>query len=283
MRFSKFFSSSLFALTVAVVAAGCNDKPDRPVTTLGESHAPAPTPATAPVAATTVTPAPASAPIPAAPAPIAPVASGSDAGPVEAAAPVVPETFAERVKLGKALAKEGKLDDAIAMFNRALELEDSVVPHVELARILILENDVRQAEKQADFALKAAPSSSAAWNTKGRVAMLDQDLDGARDAFVKAVDLNDDNAWAWNNKGLVEMQLNLWSDAVTSLEKATSGDYAEAYMWTNLGRAYEHEKRLLDAQAAYKKASVRGSALAKEALDRIGSDKSAQAPQPTPQ
>jgi tetratricopeptide (TPR) repeat protein len=269
MRFRTFcLSTSLFAALCA-----CNDKPDRPVSTLGEKPV-ATTPAATP-------PAPAPAPVPApAPAPVA--VATPDAG-VGEPAMVVPDSFADRVKLARELIKDGKTIEGISMYNRALELEDSAAVHIDLARILILDNDVRKAAEQADFALKLAPSSSAAWNTKGRVLFLSKDLDGAHDAFAKAVELNDDNVWAWNNKGLVEMEQGEWTEAIASLERATSGELAETYMFVNLGRAYEHEKRTVEALAMFKVAAARGSDVAKEALGRLADDKSAKAPTAPPQ
>jgi tetratricopeptide (TPR) repeat protein len=260
MRLSKILVSVL-------LLGACNDKPERPVTTLTPSpSAPAPAPAPTP---------------PPTPAPVAAVTP--DAGVAAPEETAIPATFAERVKLAKKLVKDGHIDDGIAMYNRALELEESAAVHVELARILIQGNDIRQAERQADFALKAAPGSSAAWNTKGRVLFLSRDLDGAHDAFAKSVELNDDNLWAWNNKGLVEMDMDAWTDAIASLERATAGELAETYMFTNLARAYEHEQRLVEALATFKVAARRGSPVADEAVKRLEDAKSAKATEIAPQ
>ena len=73
----------------------------------------------------------------------------------------------------------------------------------------------------ANKAVKLAPLSSQAWNTKGRAELNRFEYDDAIEAFSKAVELDADNVWAWNNLGYTELQLKKYDEAVEHLTEAT--------------------------------------------------------------
>lgn len=221
-------------------------------------------------------PAPASTPALPAPEPVvvkvpAPVpASAPTAKDAPVPAPVaLPESFAERVALGKERAREGKPDEAIAAFLGALALEESAVPHVEIARVLLTRKDARTARKHAEQAVALAPTSSAAWNTLGRVALMEKEYQEAVEHFTRATEANEANLYAWNNLGLALMQMGRWDDAIKALETATSGENPEPYMWNNLGTAYERQDRLEEARIAFVQGAEAGSHLAGKNLARL--------------
>jgi Flp pilus assembly protein TadD len=271
-----------FALVAAATAACGHDPQPEVVKKLTEKNVP---PA---AAATASASAPATPPIPAPPPP-----AGAKPEPVKeapatvqvatappdedkAVKPVPPASFAESMKLGKKLDREGKIDEAIRAFDVASMLAPkNPLPEIEIARLFIAKNDMRAARAHADLAVDRAPGSSAAWNLKGRIALADKDTDGAIDAFNRATQANPDNDYAWNNLGLVYSEVGRWNEAIVALEKATQAQRPEAYMFNNLGVAYEHENRLVEARSAYRQAAERGSEPARKNLAKLDDRKSA--------
>jgi tetratricopeptide (TPR) repeat protein len=181
----------------------------------------------------------------------------------------LPATYQERVELAKQLARQGKHDDAITMYEGALALEPHAAPMIELARIALTRGDSKLARKHVEAALELAPESSGGWNTLGRVELMEGDLREAVTAFSRATELNESNGYAWNNLGLTFLQLRDYESAVHALERATASADVETYMWNNLGVAYEHLEQLDMARAAYEQAARKGSPVAKNAIARL--------------
>lgn len=188
------------------------------------------------------------------PAPVAP----KPVEPVQVQAKL-PSTFDEAMAAGLAAAKS-EPTRAREMFEIAIKLDAKrAEPHVELARLFISTGDRGMAVAAAKKAVKLAPLSSQAWNTKGRAELARFDYDAAIEAFTKSVELNHDNVWAWNNLGYTELQLKKYDDAVVHLTEATSRKGAEGYMWNNLGTALEQQDKLDDARHAFEQGAQLGS------------------------
>jgi tetratricopeptide (TPR) repeat protein len=195
--------------------------------------------------------------------------------PVEAAPAKPPEVVPAATplptsyKAAMKAAKKASPADKLTLYEHAATLEpDEAAPHIELARVYIAQQQPRAARKHAELALDREPTSGA-WNTLGRIELLDGDREAALEAFGKATEANPDNAWAWNNLGLVHLQLGQHVEAVAALERATSGDRPEGYMWLNLATAYERSDQVELARAAYRQAAKHGSDAAKAALARL--------------
>jgi tetratricopeptide (TPR) repeat protein len=183
---------------------------------------------------------------------------------------VLPETFEERLALGKKLVKQGKLDDAVIAFEGALALgEEKGVAHTEMARVLLLKNDPKTARTFAEKGVELEPTSSSAWNTLGRVSLMERKMDSAIAEFARATDENHDNIYAWNNMGLALMQMKRYEESIEAFETATAGKDPEPYMWNNLGMAYEKVDRVEDARISYVKGAEAGSNPAAKNLARI--------------
>jgi tetratricopeptide (TPR) repeat protein len=157
------------------------------------------------------------------PAPVAAVEPASTAGPAKVVEAAVPTTFDDCMTQGRAAAAKGDHARAKEMFDAAIKLDNkNPAPHIELARLYIAIHDKSLAVAEANKAVKLAPTSSMAWNTKGRAELNRFGYDDAIEAFTKAVELNQDNVWAWNNLGYTELQLKKYEDAVEHLSEATS-------------------------------------------------------------
>ncbi|MBV8757785.1 MAG: tetratricopeptide repeat protein [Deltaproteobacteria bacterium] len=203
----------------------------------------------------------------------APVAV-SEAPKPEAVTPVVvdkmPSTFDDALTQGKALASKGEHDRAKELFQAAAKLDGKKAePYIELSRLYISTNDRAQAVIAANKAVKLAPLSSQAWNTKGRAELNRFDYDKAIEAFSKACELDQDNVWAWNNLGYTELQLKKYDEAVAHLTEATTRKGAEGYMFNNLGTALEQLDRLDEARTAYEAGGKLGSKVAMASRKRL--------------
>jgi superkiller protein 3 len=144
-----------------------------------------------------------------------------------------------------------------------------VEEQIELARQYIAANERGKAISAANKAIKLAPNSSQAWNTKGRAELNAKNYDNAIEAFTKAVELNKDNAFAWNNLGYTELLLKHYEDAAEHLIEATTKQDATGYMFNNLGTALEHLDKLDDARMAYEAGGKLGSKEAASSRKRL--------------
>jgi len=123
--------------------------------------------------------------------------------------------------LGNVLKDQGKLDQALACYRRALELKP-------------------------DYAL--------AHNNLGLVLSGQGNLDGAVACYRRATELKPDFAEAHNNLGTALMHLGKLDEAVASFRRALElkPDYTEAH--NNLGNAFEHQGKLDEAVACFRRA-----------------------------
>lgn len=189
--------------------------------------------------------------------------------PIDAAKPL-PTKYDELLVIGKQLVDQGKHADAKPMFEAASKLErKKAEPHIELARMYIATKQKGPAVAAANKAVKLAPASSQAWNTKGRAELAAHKYDEAASAFTKAVELNPDNVYAWNNLGYTELLRKNYENAVTHLTEATQRRGATGYMFNNLGAALEHLDRLDDARLAYESGGALGSKEAAASRKRL--------------
>jgi tetratricopeptide (TPR) repeat protein len=188
---------------------------------------------------------------------------------VDVTAPM-PTKYDELLVAGKDLVAKGQFGDAKLMFEAAIKLEKKKAdPHIELARMYITMNEKGLAVASANKAIKLAPESSQAWNTKGRAELNAHKYEEAITAFTKSVDLNETNVFAWNNLGYTELLLKRYEDAAEHLQQATSRDGATGYMFNNLGTALEHLDKLDDARTAYEMGGTLGSVAAASSRKRL--------------
>ena len=172
----------------------------------------------------------------------------------------VPTKYEDALALGRELIGKGELKTAKQMLEAAIKLDKKKAePHIEMARLYIATNEKGLAIASAKKAIKLAPLSSQAWNTKGRAELNAHNYDNAIEAFSKAVEINADNTYAWNNLGYTELLLKKYEDAAEHLLEATSKKDAAGFMFNNLGTALEHLDRLDEARTAYESGGKRGS------------------------
>jgi tetratricopeptide (TPR) repeat protein len=232
------FRSILFAL-VLPAAAACGGDRDTAVTTQSDPIASEPKPEVV------------SEPSP---------AIGEEQPKVVEVKVAVPTSYDEALALGRELLAKGQYGDAKEALLAAIKFDKKKAePHIEMARMYIATRERSKSIASAKQAIKLAPLSSQAWNTKGRAELNAHNYDNAIEAFSEAVELNEDNVFAWNNLGYTELLLKNYEDAAEHLTEATSRSGATGYMFNNLGTALEHLDRLDDARMAYEAGGKLGS------------------------
>ncbi len=198
-----------------------------------------------------------------------PFVIGTDLKMVDVSKPM-PTKFDELLSEGKKLVAAAKYGDAKIMFDAAMKLEKkNATVHVEMARMYISMNERGLAVASANKAVKLAPLSTQAWNTKGRAELAAHKYEEAIEAFSKAVEIDETNVFAWNNLGYTELLLKRYADAVSHLEEATSRKGATGYMFNNLGAALEQLDNLDDARVAYESGGKLGSKEAASSRKRL--------------
>jgi tetratricopeptide (TPR) repeat protein len=225
-------------------------------------------PAPAKKTATTQPPAP---PPPAAAAAMeAPASEPEETPDSKRASPNPFETIDQALAAAKELSGKKQIDKAIDIYLLASGMDETDArPHVEIAALMIPRREAAGARLHAQKAVELKPEWSRAWNTLGRVELLDGALDRAAEAFSEATKHNADNIFAWNNLGLVRIKQGEWTLAVEALKRATSGKGVRGYMFNNLGIALERLDEVDDALVAYREGLARGSGVAGQNFVRL--------------
>ncbi len=139
----------------------------------------------------------------------------------EAPAPVAPqptESVDDLITRGKALKGQGKHAEALALFERATQLD---------------------------------PNSFTAWSSLG--SMLD-DLGHYMEALTaneRAISLNQSNSVTWNNKGSALYSLDRYSEALTAYEQALTLDPKNDFAWHGKGNVLYGLRRYTEALVAF--------------------------------
>jgi len=158
---------------------------------------------------------------------------------------------------GKGLYDAGKYEEAIASFDKALEIKP------KFADVWNSKGDAlrglkkyEEAVTSYDKAIEADPKNAGAWVNKGIVLRID--LSRHNDAiasFDKAIEIDPKNAGAWNHKGNVLSTLSREDDAFACYDKATEIDPKDAVFWSNKGIALRILKKYEESIASFDKAT----------------------------
>jgi tetratricopeptide (TPR) repeat protein len=125
------------------------------------------------------------------------------------------EASEDLVKLGEDLANNRNHDDALAYFNKAIEIY---------------------------------PENDFAWGDRGL--MLDKQgrKNEALESFSRALEINSSNSITWHNKGLTLMKLEKLAESVECFDRAIEIDSKYAKAWYNKGRALSMLGKISESQ-----------------------------------
>jgi len=143
------------------------------------------------------------------------------------------------VRLGYTLASEGKTEEAIFHFHRALEMRPELVDaQVNLGILLVKKGMIEEARKEYLKALRIAPNLAEAHFSLGNLYLREGKLEDARRHLAEAVQANSNHAGARTNLGVTLGRQGNIREAIGQLEKAVALKPDSVEALDNLARAY---------------------------------------------
>jgi tetratricopeptide (TPR) repeat protein len=173
--------------------------------------------------------------------------------PTSAATPTASAT--EHIDQGIEYAEQGRLDDAIAEFQKAIELEpDDPDAHHNLGTAYYERGRLDEAITELQAAIELEPGGADAHRNLGTVYGEQGKPEEAAAAYEKAIEMDPDFGEAYGDLAGTYTELGRVSEAVAAGEKAIelAPDYAMAR--NNLGFAYYRQGMLDEAVAEYQEA-----------------------------
>ena len=179
-------------------------------------------------------------------------------GPTESvAAPSAPSPgdCETHIKLGNSLKEQGKIDEAISIYDRALEVEpESAHAHYYKGNALMELKRLDEAETSFKRAIELKPDYPQAHNNLGNVLKDRGRLDEAVARYRRALEINPNYVLAHNNLGNAMRDCGRLDEALVCYRRALEIDpnFVEAH--TNLGNALCDLGQLNDGLACYQRA-----------------------------
>ena len=157
--------------------------------------------------------------------------------------------------MGNALKEQGKLEEAIEAYNKALAIKpDYAEAYNNMGNALKEQGKLEEAIEAYNKALAIKPDYAEAYNNMGNALKEQGKLEEAIEAYNKALAIKPDYAEAYNNMGNALKEQGKLEEAIEAYNKALAikPDYAEAY--NNMGNALKEQGKLEEAIEAYNKA-----------------------------
>ncbi len=125
------------------------------------------------------------------------------------------------IEEGNALFNLGRFDDAIASYNKALEIKpDKDEAWYKRGNALFNLGRFDDAIASYNKALEIKPDKDEAWNNRGNVLFNLGRFDDAIASYNKAISLNPKNSYSWFNRIEVIFKLNNWDEGFKQLDDA---------------------------------------------------------------
>jgi protein O-mannosyl-transferase len=157
--------------------------------------------------------------------------------------------------LGDLLYHQGRVEEAIAHFQKALEIQPKYAQaHHHLGCALLAHGRVDEALAHFRKALELRPNHAETHNNLGVVLRQQGQLENATAHFQKALELRPDYAEAHNNFGLALRRQGQPENAIAHFQKALELRPNNAEAHNNLGVALRQQGQLADAMAHFQKA-----------------------------
>jgi tetratricopeptide (TPR) repeat protein len=157
--------------------------------------------------------------------------------------------------LGEVLRAKGQLDEAIACYHKALDLDPKLAPvHSNLGLALRAKGRLDEAVACYRKAIELDPKLAGAHNNLGNALLTKGQLDEAIACWRRAIALAPKFAFAYNNLGLALRDKGQLDEAIACFRKAIELDPKYARARSNLARA-ERMAAVRDKLAAYQNGS----------------------------
>ena len=158
-------------------------------------------------------------------------------------------------ELANALAAEGRLDDAIACYAKALQLKPAYPDaHNNFANVLADQGRTDEAIQHYEEAISLRPAWAEAYNNLGTILTSQGRLTAAVLRYTEALRLKPHFAEAHSNLGVTLMKLGRAGDAITHFREAVNAAPDLAQPHFNLAEALAAKGRLEEAIEQYRQA-----------------------------
>jgi len=160
------------------------------------------------------------------------------------------------IEVGTALMADGKADDAIAEFERAMAADAGLTAsaHFNIGTLRLEQSDLEKAAKRFRLALQAEPDMAEAHVSLGAVRLQQGNLQYAVDGFRRALEIDPNLARAHHNLGLVLARQDNLDEAVEHFRRATKADPAHLLTYPALASALAKQGKPAEAMQQYRDA-----------------------------
>lgn len=146
---------------------------------------------------------------------------------------------------GNQLKAEKRLDEAIASYQKALQLQpDYAEVHYQLAEIYFWQRKFREAIASSRKAIELQPDFAPNHKILGNILQSQGNLEAALNAYAKALELNPEFAEAYINQGSILSKLERNEEAIVCLEKAIAINPNIGAAYWNLANIYQQSENL---------------------------------------
>ncbi|MFN2271861.1 MAG: tetratricopeptide repeat protein [Anaerolineae bacterium] len=153
------------------------------------------------------------------------------------------------------LYQQGKLEEAIAVYDQAIALDpDDVSFYIKQARLLVLRNRPVEAVRVAQQAVDMSPENAQAWAVLGMAYDWNGDVSEAIDACKRAIDLDPTYARAYAYLAEAYTDAVRWYEAREAADLAVQLDNHDEDVHRNYGYMLEFQGDYVGAIAAYERA-----------------------------
>ena len=165
-----------------------------------------------------------------------------------------PDCWVGHNNLGVVLLQNGQADEAMAHYEKALEINPGYAEaRTNLGKALLQQGQVDEARAQFEKALEIAPGDAEVYNEIGRALSKKGEVDEAIDQYQKALEIDPNLVAAYSNLGIAFAQKGRVDEAIGAYQKALEIDPGFANARYNLGNAFLRHGRLDEAIAQYEK------------------------------
>jgi tetratricopeptide (TPR) repeat protein len=164
-------------------------------------------------------------------------------------------TAQNRYKLGKALLKQGKLNEAIACHQSAIEQDPTFcAAYYDLAESFIARKEWKKAEDYYRQLLERDPNQTQASYQLGMLWVKQNQLEGAIAQFRHATQLNPNFIKAYRELVKLLVRLGQWDDAIATCQTLIAAAKEYPWVYIYLGNALAKQGQLAEATVSFRKA-----------------------------
>lgn len=157
--------------------------------------------------------------------------------------------------IGEILSRKQEWQEAINAYRHSIQVKpDNAGSYYGLAKALFVQESWEEAVVSYRQAIQFNPNSAEVYHQLGDALTKLQKWEEAVSVYRRAIELNPDNFWSYNNLGDTLIKLKRWEEAIAAYRYATQLNPNWVWTFYNLGEALGQCQRWEEAIAAYSRA-----------------------------